>query len=80
MANQSSHGGVQSPVHSSHGGVINSLMLKNYDNSPLHYHLMHAMVQPALETECVSESGVRRICPSPQVFEYLRMSHQASLE
>jgi len=26
-------------------------MLKNYDYSPLHYRLMHAMVQPALETE-----------------------------
>jgi len=25
--------------------------LKNYDYSPLHYRLMHAMVQPALETE-----------------------------
>jgi hypothetical protein len=27
------------------------LMLKDYDYSPLHYRLMHAMVQPALETE-----------------------------
>jgi hypothetical protein len=26
-------------------------MLKDYDYSPLHYRLMHAMVQPALETE-----------------------------
>jgi hypothetical protein len=25
--------------------------LKDYDYSPLHYRLMHAMVQPALETE-----------------------------
>jgi hypothetical protein len=25
--------------------------LKYYDYSPLHYRLMHAMVQPALETE-----------------------------
>ena len=24
-------------------------MLKDYDYSPLHYRLMHAMVQPALE-------------------------------
>jgi hypothetical protein len=28
---------------------------------------MHAMVQPALETECVTVAGVRRVCPSPQV-------------
>ena len=33
---------------------------------PLHYRLMHAMVQPTLETECVSEAGVCRVCPSPQ--------------
>jgi len=26
-------------------------MLKDYDYSPLHYRLMHAMVQPALDTE-----------------------------
>jgi hypothetical protein len=30
---------------------INFRMLKDYDYSPLHYRLMHAMVQPALETE-----------------------------
>ena len=41
-------------------------MLKDYDYSPLHYRLMHAMVQPALETECVTVAGVRRVCPSPQ--------------
>ena len=29
----------------------------NYDYSPLHYRLMHAMVQPALETEWASEAG-----------------------
>jgi hypothetical protein len=29
---------------------------------------MHAMVQPALETEWVSDAGVRRVCPSPQMF------------
>ncbi len=40
--------------------------LKNYDYSPLHYCLMHAMVQPALKTEWASEAGVRRIYPSPQ--------------
>jgi hypothetical protein len=27
------------------------VMLKDYDYSPLHYRLMHAMVQPALDTE-----------------------------
>jgi hypothetical protein len=41
-------------------------MLKDYDYSPLHYRLMHAMVQPALGTECVTVAGVRRVCPSPQ--------------
>ncbi len=41
-------------------------MLKNYDYSPLHYRLMHAMLQPALEMEWASEAGVRRVYPSPQ--------------
>jgi hypothetical protein len=41
-------------------------MLKDYDYSLLHYRLMHAMVQPALGTECVTVAGVRRVCPSPQ--------------
>jgi hypothetical protein len=45
---------------------MNFCMLKDYDYSPLHSRLMHAMVQPALETEWVSEAGVRRVCPSPQ--------------
>jgi hypothetical protein len=33
---------------------------------------MHAMVQPALETEWASEAGVRRVCPSPQAIAMAR--------
>jgi hypothetical protein len=48
-------------------------MLKDYDYSPLHYRLMHAMVQPALGPECVTVAGVRRVCPSPQIFSKMRI-------
>ena len=49
--------------------------LKDYDYSPLHYRLMHAMVQPALETECV----LHLAAPSDHHYEHTHTNTHSSV-